>query len=203
MALASMIRMASRIGVPALMRVFFQSFIDPRTWRALQAPAPRPAGAPPPALEKLPADYVMQRVHGRQGTPMPSVVRLVDLIFVVDMEDSFRDDIWITFSDIARVEGYRGARGAADYIIKRADEITIMMMDMDLGDGSCFEVLDELRRDGRAFLIPTIVTYVDRNQYEIAKRGLSSYPQVKFCIQKEELIKKMIELSIRFVKHNG
>ena len=53
----------------------------------------------------------MHRVHGERGTPMPSTVGLTDLILVVDLEDSFRDDIWIIFSDIARVEGYRGAHG--------------------------------------------------------------------------------------------
>jgi hypothetical protein len=167
-----------------------------------KAPGPRPTDALP-VFEKLPADYVMQRVHGERGTPMPSAVGLMDLILVVDQEDSFRDDIWITFSDIARVEGYRGARGAADYIKKRSDEITIMMMDMDLGDGSCFEVLDELKGNGRAGAIPTIVTFLDKKQYDIARRGLSSYPQVKFFIQKEEFIKKMIELSIKIVKHKG
>jgi DNA-binding NtrC family response regulator len=145
----------------------------------------------------------MQRVHGDRGTPMPSAVGLTDLILVVDLEDSFRDDIWITFSDIARVEGYRGAQGAADYIKERAEEITIMMMDLDLGDGSCFEVLDSLKKDGKAGAIPTIVTYVDKSQYEVVKRGLGSYPQVKFCIQKEDFIKKMIELSIKIVKKEG
>ncbi|MBN2224575.1 MAG: hypothetical protein JW765_07880 [Deltaproteobacteria bacterium] len=163
--------------------------------------ASRPDSPLPATFEKLPADYVMQRVHGERGTPMPSDVGLMDLILVVDQEDSFRDDIWITFSDIARVEGYRGARGAADYIRKRSREVTIMMMDMDLGDGNCFEVLDELKGDGSAGGIPTIVTYVNRNQNEIAQRGLASYPQVKFCIQKEEFIKKMIELSIKIVRH--
>lgn len=161
----------------------------------------RPAGPHPPAQGKLPADYVLQRVHGERGTPMPSIVGLTDLILVVDKEDSFRDDIWITFSDIARVEGYRGASGAAQYIKKRAGEITIMMMDLDLGDGSCFSVLDVLRDDGTAAAIPTIVTFVDKNQHEIIKRGLAGYPQVKFFIQKEEFIKKMIELSIKIVKH--
>ena len=78
-----------------------------------------------------------------------------------------------------------------------------MMMDMNLGDGSCFSVLDALRDDGRAGAIPTIVTYVDRNQHEIIRKGLASYPQVKFFIQKEELIKKMIELSIKIVKQEG
>jgi CheY-like chemotaxis protein len=165
--------------------------------------APRPDSLLPTTFEKLPADYVMQRVHGQRGTPMPSAVGLTDLILVVDQEDSFRDDIWITFSDIARVEGYRGARGAADYIRKRSGEVTIMMMDMDLGDGNCFEVLDELKGDGSSSSIPTIVTYINRNQYEIAQRGLASYPQVKFCIQKEEFIKKMIELSIKIVRHKG
>jgi hypothetical protein len=168
-----------------------------------QPPVHRPADHKFPASEKLPADYVMQRVHGKQGTPMPSAVGLVDLILVVDKEDSFRDDIWITFSDIARVEGYRGASGAAQYIKKRAGEITIMMMDMDLGDGSCFSVLDALRDDDRAGAIPAIVTYIDSNQYEIIKKGMAGYPQVRFFIQKEEFIKKMIELSIKIVKHEG
>lgn len=166
-------------------------------------PAQRPAGPQPPAPEKLRADYVMHRVHGERGTPMPSAVGLTDLILVVDLEDSFRDDIWITFSDIARVEGYRGAMGAAQYIKKRAGEITIMMMDLDLGDGSCFSVLDALRDDDSAAAIPAIITYIDRNQHEIIKKGLRSYPQVKFFIQKEEFIKKMIELSIKIVKHES
>lgn len=179
----------------------------PAVPKAPDAPAARkPAAAvvrhPRPALiEKLPADYAIQRVHGDRGTPMPSAVGLTDLILVVDQEDSFRDDIWITFSDIARVEGYRGAKGAADYIKKRSGEITIMMMDMDLGDGSCFEVLDALKGDGKAGAIPTIITFTDKSQYEQIKKGLPGYPQVKFFIQKEEFIKKMIELSIKIVKH--
>jgi hypothetical protein len=151
-------------------------------------------------VERLPADYAIQRVHGERGTPMPSTVGLKDLILVVDQEDSFRDDIWITFSDIARVEGYRGAAGAADYIKKRAGEITIMMMDLDLGDGSCFEVLDALKGNGKAGEIPTIVTFVDAGQYEAVGKAPANYPQVKFYIQKEEFIKKMIELSIKIVK---
>jgi GT2 family glycosyltransferase len=145
----------------------------------------------------------MKQVHGEEGTPMPPAVGLTDLILVVDLEDSFRDDIWITFSDIARVEGYRGAMGAAQYIKKRAGEITIMMMDMNLGDGSCFSVLDALRDDNRAGAIPTIVTYMDQKEYEVVRRGLPSYSQIKFCIQKEEFIKKMIELSIKIVRHKG
>jgi len=179
----------------------------PAEHTAAAPPAKKPPAHPqssthrPPAFEKLPADYVMQRVHGDRGTPMPSAVGLADLILVVDKEDSFRDDIWITFSDIARVEGFRGAAGAAQYIKKRAGEITIMMMDLDLGDGSCFSVLDALLDDGRAAVIPTVVTYVDTAQHDIIKKGLYSYPQVKFFIQKEEFIKKMIELSIKIVKH--
>jgi hypothetical protein len=187
---------------------------EPPRPTAQAGPAPAPTGQGTPARpqaarrvwadeadEKLPADYAIQRVHGERGTPMPSAVGLTDLILVVDKEDSFRDDIWITFSDIARVEGYRGASGAGQYIKKRADEITIMMMDLDLGDGSCFSVLDVLRDDDRVNAIPTIVTYIDKSQYDIIKKGLASYPQVKFFIQKEEFIKKMIELSIKIVKH--
>jgi hypothetical protein len=143
---------------------------------------------------------VIQRVHGDRGTPMPSVVGLADLILVVDREDSFRDDIWIIFSDIARVEGYRGAMGAAQYIKKRKDEITIIMMEVNLGDGSCFSVLDALRDGSGAEKIPTIVAYADKGELDIIKRGVSSYPQIKAVVQKEELVKKMIELSIKIVK---
>jgi hypothetical protein len=163
------------------------------------APGPARPTPPPIQFEKLDADYVIQRVHGDRGTPMPSVVGLADLILVVDREDSFRDDIWIIFSDIARVEGYHGAMGAAQYIKKRKDEITIIMMEVNLGDGSCFSVMDALKDSG-AEKIPTIVAYADKGELDIINRGVSSYPQVRAVVQKEELVKKMIELSIKIVK---
>jgi hypothetical protein len=61
-------------------------------------------------------------------------------------------------------------------------------------------VLDALKADGRASGIPTIVAYTNISQYEAIKKGIPKNPQVKAFIQKEELIKKLIELSIKIVK---
>jgi CheY-like chemotaxis protein len=123
-----------------------------------------------------------------------------DQIIVIDYEETFRDELREIFKEIAVIKAYRGSRGAPQYIKKRGENITLIIMDVFLGDGTCFEVLDRLRGDERASKVPVIIVYSTREDAEIIKRSLSSYPQVKFTFLKKNLLKKLEILSEKMPK---
>lgn len=118
-----------------------------------------------------------------------------DLILVLDYEESFREDVRVIFSGIANVKAHGASLGAVRFIKMHLGHITLIIMDVYLGDGTCFDVLERLKDDEEATKVPVIVVSSSKEDEKMIKESLSSYPQVKFIIQKEGLMKKMIELS--------
>ena len=126
-----------------------------------------------------------------------------DLILVLDYEESFREDVRVVFSDIASVKAHGASLGAVRFIKSYLGHITLIIMDVYLGDGTCFDVLERLSDNEEATKVPVIVVSSSKEDEKMIKASLSSYPQVKFVIQKEGLMKKLIELSTILVKQRG
>ena len=123
-----------------------------------------------------------------------------DTIIVIDCEQVFREDIKVVFSEIAGVEAFDGSKGASDFIKKNSERTLLIIIDVFLGDTSCMTVLDEIEGDDSASKIPIIVFYTSREDEDVIKDMLSQYKQVKFIIHKEDLMKKLIELSMKLPK---
>ena len=114
---------------------------------------------------------------------------------VIDNNGSMRDDIAIIFSEIARVKEHGASLGAVRFIREWIDAANLIIMEVFLGDGTCFDVLERMKGDEALSKIPVIVVSTSKEDEPIIKRELSSYPQVKFVIYKHELMKKLISLS--------
>jgi CheY-like chemotaxis protein/uncharacterized C2H2 Zn-finger protein len=126
-----------------------------------------------------------------EETPIPEG----GLILVLDHEESLRYDIKEVFSGIANVEAHGASLGAVRFIRKWLGFVTLILMDVFLGDGTCFDVLDRLKAERATSTIPVIVVSRSEEDTKIIKKSLSFYPQLKFVIQREDLVKKLTGLS--------
>jgi CheY-like chemotaxis protein len=143
-------------------------------------------------------------MEGKEIGPPDDDIRLGgDLILLVDYEETYREPIRVVFSDVARVDAFGGMAGAADYIREKKDELMLVIMDCELGDGTCFDVLDEIRKDPAVSKIPVIVVCADEGHTEKMKGRLSFYTQVKFFFKKSDLIRKLKEFSSILAKGKG
>ncbi len=127
-----------------------------------------------------------------------------DTILVVDFENTFIEDVRIVFTGIANVESHGASLGAVKFI---KDGITknakLILMDGFLGDGTCFDVLERLKDNEQASAIPVIIVSTTKENEKMLKESVSEYPQVKFIIPKEDLMKKLIGISSILTKQKG
>ena len=123
-----------------------------------------------------------------------------DLILVVDSEETYRADIEKIFSGIAVVEAFGGAQGADAFIVGRAESTTLVIMDVYLGDGTFMDVLNAVKPDDRSSQVPVILVYPIRKDKPVIEEMAKQYPQVKRIIHKEDLLKRLSELSEKLPK---
>ena len=118
-----------------------------------------------------------------------------DAILVLDFEDSFISDVKVVFDGIANVKSHGASLGAVKFIKDDMENAKLILMDVFLGDGTCFDVLERLKDNERASSIPVILVSTTEDDEKMIKKTVSGYPQVKFVIQKENLMKKLINIS--------
>ncbi len=118
-----------------------------------------------------------------------------DAILVLDFEDSFINDVKVVFDGIANVKSHSESLGAVRFIKMSIENAKLILMDVFLGDGTCFDVLERLRDNQKASSIPVILVSTTKDDEKMIKKTVSSYPQVKFVIQKQDLMKKLINIS--------
>ncbi len=176
----------------------------PKIEAALEREVSRNPGLENPledATSKKAADEIKipPKLTGDYEEPIPEG----DLILVLDYEESFREDVRVVFSDIANVKAHGASLGAVRFIKRYLGYITLIIMDVYLGDGTCFDVLERLSDNEEATKVPVIVVSSTKEDEKMIKESLSSYPQVKFVIQKEGLMKKLIELSTILARQKG
>jgi CheY-like chemotaxis protein len=123
-----------------------------------------------------------------------------DLILVVDSEETYRADIEKIFSGIAVVEAYGGAQGADTFIMERVESTTLVIMDVYLGDGTFMDILNAVKGDERASKVSVILVYPIRKDKPVIEEMAKQYPQVKRIIHKEDLLKRLTELSEKLPK---
>ena len=127
-----------------------------------------------------------------------------DTILVLDFEDTFIEDVKVVFAGIANIESHGASLGAVKFIkdgmMKNAK---LILMDVFLGDGTCFDVLDRLKDSEQASAIPVIIVSTTKDDEKMVKGVVPAYPQVKFVIQKEDLMKKLIGISSILTKQKG
>jgi PleD family two-component response regulator len=123
-----------------------------------------------------------------------------DLIVVVDSEETYRADIEKIFSGIAVVEAYGGAQGADAFIVQRAESTTLVIMDVYLGDGTFMDILNSVKSDDRSSQVPVILVYPIRKDKPVIEEMAKQFPQVKRIIHKEDLLKRLAELSEKLPK---
>lgn len=127
-----------------------------------------------------------------------------DTILVVDYENTFIEDVRVVFSGIANVESHGASLGAVKFIKEGIEKkAKLILMDVFLGDGTCFDVLDRLMDSEQASAIPVIIVSTTKDDEKMVKGCMSAYPQVKFVIQKGDLMKKLIGLSSILTKQKG
>lgn len=123
-----------------------------------------------------------------------------DLIVVVDSEETYRADIEKIFSGIAVVEAFGGAQGADKFILERAEATTLVIMDVYLGDGTFMDILNAVKWDDHSSKVPVILVYPIRKDKPVIEEMAKQYPQVKRIIHKEDLLKRLTELSEKLPK---
>ena len=123
-----------------------------------------------------------------------------DLILVVDSEETYRADIEKIFSGIAVVEAYGGAQGAEKFIMERAESTTLVIMDVYLGDGTFMDILKAVKGDDQSSKVSVILVYPIRKDKPVIEEMAKQYPQVKRIIHKEDLLKRLTELSEKLPK---
>lgn len=121
-----------------------------------------------------------------------------DVIVVVDSDESFRTDIGTIFEGLARVEAYGGSKGAAEFIIKHANRVILMILDVYLGDGTFIDILGGIKASEKAAKISTIVVHPTRKDRVIIEQMVLPFPQVKRIIHKDDLLKRLTELAEKF-----
>ncbi|MBN1574355.1 MAG: hypothetical protein JW984_14240 [Deltaproteobacteria bacterium] len=118
-----------------------------------------------------------------------------EAILVLDFEDSFINDVKVVFAGIANVKSHGASLGAVKFIKDDMENAKLILMDVFLGDGTCFDVLERLKDNKQASSIPVILVSTTEDDEKMIKKTVSGYPQVKFVIQKENLMKKLINIS--------
>jgi len=121
-----------------------------------------------------------------------------DVIVVIDSDETFRKDIGKIFDGLARVEAYGGSKGAAEFIIKHADQAILMILDVYMGDGTFIDVLSGIKGDEKAGKISTIVVHPTRKDRVVIEQMVLPFNQVKRIIHKDDLLKRLTELADRF-----
>lgn len=118
-----------------------------------------------------------------------------DTILVLDYEATFINDVKVVFAGIANVEAHAESLGAVRFIKGSMVNAKLILMDVFLGDGTCFDVLERLKDNGQASSIPVILVSTTKDDEKMVKKSVSAYPQVKFVIQKQDLMKKLINIA--------
>ncbi len=158
-------------------------------------------------VEEAPAEVV----EGVVPTPVPEATAPTeehipegDTILVLDFENSFIEDVRVVFTGIANVDSHGASLGAVKFIKDgMKNNAKLILMDVFLGDGTCFDVLERLKDNEDASAIPVIIVSTTKDDEKMIKGSVAAYPQVKFIIPKGDLMKKLIGLSSILTKKKG
>ena len=157
--------------------------------------------------EEAPAEVVEEVAPNpapEAATPKDEQIPEGDTILVLDFENTFIEDVRVVFTGIANIDSHGASLGAVKFIKDgMKNRAKLILMDVFLGDGTCFDVLERLKDNKQASAIPVIIVSTTKEDEKMIKGSVAAYPQVKFIIPKEDLMKKLINISRILTKQKG